>query len=423
MDTKEKYARYVNTAFMRKVQPVVFERARGSRVYDEAGKEYIDCFSGIAVTNAGHANPDVAEAAKSQMDRFFHCCSYYYYVKPVADLAEKLASITPGRLQKTFFGSGGAEAIEGALRLAKQYTGKSEFVALQASFHGRSLATLSITGNSGRKRGGGPYMPGVAFMPPPYCYRCFFELEPQSCNLKCARFLEETVRFSTSESVAGFIAEPVMGEGGIIVPPEGYFERVKEICDKYDILLIVDEVQSGFGRTGKMLAIEYWDVKPDIMVMAKGLADGFPLSAFIARSEIADSFRPGDHLSTFGGNPICCAAGLANIEFLEKNHIPKQAEEKGNYLMDRLDGLARKHAVIGDVRGKGLMVGIELVEDRSTKVPSGLGSQIQDECLEAGILIGVGGIYGNILRIQPPLVIEEEELDVVVDCLDRVLPL
>ena len=422
MDTREKYARYVNTAFMKKVQPVVFEEARGSKVYDESGKEYIDCFAGIAVTNAGHANPQIAEAAKSQMDRFFHCCSYYYYVKPVADLAEKLAHITPGRLKKTFFGNGGAEAIEGALRLAKQYTGRSEFVALQASFHGRSLATLSITGNSGRKRGGGPYMPGVAFMPPPYCYRCFFELEPGSCDLRCARFLEETVRFSTSGLVAAFVAEPVMGEGGIIVPPQGYFEKISEICDKHDMLFIVDEVQSGFGRTGKMLAIEYWDVEPDIMVMAKGLADGFPLSAFTARSEIADSFKPGDHLSTFGGNPISCAAGLANIEFLEENQIPKQAEEKGNYLMDRLNSLARKHTVIGDIRGRGLMVGIELVEDRSTRAPSSSGANIQDQCLEEGILIGVGGIYGNILRIQPPLVIENEELDAVVDCLDRVLP-
>jgi len=422
MDTKEKYSRYVNTAFMKKVQPVVFEKAKGSKVYDEDGKEYIDCFAGIAVTNAGHANQDIAEAAKSQMDKFFHCCSYYYYVKPVADLAEKLAGITPGRLEKTFFGNGGAEAIEGALRLAKQYTGKYEFVALQASFHGRSLATLSITGNSTRKKGGGPYMPGVAFMPPPYCYRCFFDLEYPSCKLKCARFLEETIRFSTSGSVAAFIAEPVMGEGGIIVPPKGYFEKIKEICDEHDVLFIADEVQSGFGRTGKMLAIEYWDVEPDIMVMAKGLAGGFPLSAFIARSEIADSFKPGDHLSTFGGSPISCAAGLANIEFLEKNRVPEEAAEKGAYLMDRLKGLARGHAIIGDVRGKGLMVGIELVEDRNTRVPSSLGGSIQEECRKAGILIGVGGIYGNILRIQPPLVIKKEELDTVVAHLDRILP-
>ncbi|MFC1714871.1 aspartate aminotransferase family protein [Candidatus Poribacteria bacterium] len=204
--------------------------------------------------------------------------------------------------------------------------------------------------------------------------------------------------------------------------PEGYFEKIKEICDKHDILFIADEVQSGFGRTGKMLAIEDWDVEPDIMVMAKGLADGFPLSAFIARDEIADSFKPGDHLSTFGGNPISCAAGLANIEFLEKNNLSKQAAEKGTYLMDKLNALAQKHSIIGDVRGKGLMVGTELVEDRSTKEPSSSGGSIQAKCLEAGILMGVGGIYGNILRIQPPLVIEKEELDTVVDCLDGVLP-
>ena len=418
MNTFEKYEKYVNTSMVEKIQPVVISRAKEATITDTEGKDYIDCFSGIAVINAGHCNEQVIEAAKAQIDKLIHCCSYVYYSQPTGDLAEKLAEITPGRLQKSFFGNGGAEAIEGALRLAKQFTGRTEFIALQGSFHGRSYATLSVTGNNTRKRRGGPYMVGCTFLPAPYCYRCFFELEYPQCQLRCARALEDIIRFNTYDSVAAFIAEPILGEGGIITPPDDYFLEIEKILKKHEILFLVDEVQTGFCRTGRMFGIEHYGVEPDIMVMAKGIADGFPLSAFIARQEVADSFKPGDHLSTFGGNPVSCAASLANIEFMLEANLASQALEKGEFLKKELGKLAKRHELIGEIRGKGLMVGIELVRDRH-KIPADIeGKKIRDFCRENGLLPGLGGLYGNVLRIQPPLVITEEELHEVVKILD-----
>jgi len=421
MNTIEKYKKYVNISMVEKVQPVVIEKAQGAIITDVEGKNYIDCFSGIAVTNAGHCNEKVIEAAKAQMDKLVHCCSYVYYSQPTADLAEKLAQITPGRLQKTFFGNGGAEAIEGAMRLAKQFTGKTEFIGLQASFHGRSYATLSVTGNNARKRRGGPYMVGCTFLPAPYCYRCFFELEYPKCHLRCARALEDIIRFNTYDSVAAFIAEPLLGEGGIITPPDDYFLEIDKILKKHEILLLIDEVQTGFCRTGKMFGIEHYGAEPDIMAMAKGIADGFPLGGFIAREEVADSFRPGDHLSTFGGNPVSCAAALANIEFLEEQKLADGALKKGEYLKDQLERLKAKHKLIGEVRGKGLMIGIELVRDEAKTPANTECNKIRDICLELGLLPGLGGIYGNVLRIQPPLVISQGQMENVVKVLDLAL--
>jgi 4-aminobutyrate aminotransferase/(S)-3-amino-2-methylpropionate transaminase len=421
MTTQEKYAKYVNTAFVKAVEPVVVARASGATVTGEDGKTYTDLFAGISVVNAGHCNPEVAAAAKAQIDKLIHCCSYVYHVPPVADLAEKLAAITPGRLQKTFFGNGGAEANEGAMRLAKQFTKRQEFVSLQGSFHGRSLATLSITGNAGRKRGGGPYLSGCAFHPAPYCYRCPFGKTYPACDLHCAKDLERTLQFDTADNVAAFVAEPVMGEGGIIVPPKEYFQEIRKVLDPRGILFLADEVQCGFGRTGKMFAVEHYGVEPDIMTMAKGIADGFPLSAFIARPEVADSFRPGDHLSTFGGNPVSCAAALANIAFFERERLPEQAATKGELLTGELKELQKKHKIIGDVRGKGLMVGVELVRD-AAKTPAGdEAAKVKTLLRDRGWLVGVGGTWGNVIRIQPPLVIEPGKLTQAVSALDGAL--
>ncbi len=422
MNTIEKYKNFVNTSMLEKIQPVVIDKGYGALVTNTDGKEYIDCFSGIAVVNAGHCNEKVIEAAKAQMDKLVHCCSYVYYSKPTADLAEKLAQITPKRLKKSFFGSGGAEAIEGALRLAKQFTGRTEFISLQASFHGRSYATLSITGFSGRKKRGGPYMTGCSFLPAPYCYRCFFELEYPTCHLRCARALEDIILYNTYGHVACFIAEPILGEGGIITPPADYFLEIEKILKRHEILFLVDEVQTGFCRTGRMFAIEHYGVEPDILVMAKGIADGFPLSAFIAREEVADSFKPGDHLSTFGGNPVSCAAGLANIEFLEEQDMGQKTLEKGNFFRGRLESLRTKYKMIGEVRGKGLMIGMELVHDPISKDPAPIeGKKIQEICLENGLLIGLGGIYGNVIRIQPPLVISQEQMEEGIKILEMAL--
>jgi 4-aminobutyrate aminotransferase/(S)-3-amino-2-methylpropionate transaminase len=413
MGVKEQYRDYVMTGFVKRVEPVVADHGDGALLYDADGTAYLDCFAGISVTNAGHGNAKILAAAQAQAEKLVHACSYVYHVASVGALAEKLAQVTPGRLQKSFFGNGGAEAIEGAFRLAKRYSGKNELVALESSFHGRSYATLSVTGNSGRKKGGGPYMPGVAFAPTPYCYRCFAETTPDKCDLLCARRVGEVIRLHLSGNVCAFIAEPIMGEGGIIVPPAGYFKRVKEILDEEGVLFIADEVQSGFGRSGKLFAIEHYGVEPDIMCMAKGIAAGFPLSAFIAPPEIADAFQVGDHLSTFGGNPVSCAAALANIEFLTGGVVAESAR-KGAALKARFEELQQSQPLIGEVRGKGLMIGVELIADPATKAyGTAAGAFVRQYCLEHNLLIGVGGNFGSVLRLQPPLVISDAQLETV----------
>ena len=415
-NTIQQYKDYVITSFMKAVQPVVVESAQGCVIHDASGKDYLDCFAGISVVNAGHCNPKVIAAAKAQMDKLVHCASYIYHSPATAELAEKMAQIMPWpALRKSFFANSGAESIEGAMKVARLYSGKHEIISLQASFHGRTWGTLSITGNQGRKKRGGPYAPGVAFAPAPYVYRSPWPDDPKRCVDFWSQTLEEIIRFSTAGDVAAFIAEPVMGEGGIIVPPPSYFREIKKVLDRHGILFICDEVQSGFGRTGKMFAIEHYGVEPDILVTAKGIADGFPLAAFTTRDEIAASFKPGDHLSTFGGNPVSCAASLANIEFMLEENLCQQTLEKGMYLIARLHDLKKNMPLIGEVRGLGLMVGIELVRDEKRTPATAETEAVRDLCLANGVLVGVGGVYGNVVRVQPPLVITRQQLDRAVD--------
>jgi 4-aminobutyrate aminotransferase / (S)-3-amino-2-methylpropionate transaminase / 5-aminovalerate transaminase len=410
-NTIQKYKDYVMTGFLKSVAPIVIDHASGVKVWDEKGREYLDCFSGISVVNAGHNHPRVVAAAKAQMDKLIHCSSYLYHVAPVADLAEKLAHIAPQGLTKSFFGNGGAEAIEGALKLARLYTGKHEFISLHGSFHGRSWGALSLTGNQARKKRGGPYASGISFAPAPYAYRSLWPNDPEECARQCAKSIDEIIRFATAGDVAAFIAEPVMGEGGILVPPKNYFREVKKVLDQHGILFIADEVQSGFGRTGKMFAIEHYGVTPDILVTAKGIADGFPLSAYTTRPEIAAAYKPGDHLSTFGGNPVACAASLANIRVMEEENLPTRAAETGEYAMKKLRNLQKQNALIGEVRGLGLMIGVELVRDDKLTPANSEAEGIRDALLRQGVLVGVGGVYGNVVRFQPPLIISKEEID------------
>ncbi len=410
MDTLEKFRRFVMTEFLAEVEPLLADRGKGATLVAADGREYLDAFSGISVTNAGHSNPEILSAAKAQLDKLVHTCTYLHPHAPAADLAELLAQITPGRLSKTFFGSSGAEANEAALRLAKQFTGRTEFVALYGSFHGRTLATLSVTGQSSRKRRGGPYMPGVAFVPAPYCFRCSLKLKPATCGLACAEMVEEVIHCATSGEVAAFIAEPVMGEGGIIVPPDGYLRRVKEILDRHDILFIADEVQSGFSRTGYLFAVEAEGVVPDIMTLGKGIANGLPLSAMITRPEISAAFKPGDHLSTFGGNPVSCAAAIATIRLHQRERLAERATEKGEWLMAELRDRLETDVRVGEVRGRGLMIGIELVKAPAKTPDPDLVRRVKGSCRDKGVLLGAGGLHGNVLRIQPPLVIDDSQL-------------
>lgn len=415
--------KYLITSLVSKIQPIVIDKAMGAVITDVNGKEFIDCFAGFSVVNAGHCQKVVIDAAMKQAKKLVHAGTYLYYIEPAINLAEKLAELTSQDLQMTFFGNSGAEAVESALKLARKFTKKYEFISLMGSFHGRTIGAISITGQSSKKKYDmGPFMTGVAFANPPYCYRCPFEKKYPSCDLLCARSIENVIEYGTSKGVAAYIAEPIMGEGGIIVPPPEYFTVVKEILDKYEILFIADEVQSGFARTGKFFAIEHFNVTPDFMTMAKGIADGFPLGACITRSDIGNAFEPGDHFSSFGGNPISSAAALANIDFIVNEKLSDKAEEDGKYILNRLIELKDKYEIIGDVRGKGLMIGIELVKDQVKLTPAKEETtRIRDYCREAGLLVGAGGVKGCILRIQPPLVITRVEIDKALEILENAI--
>jgi len=422
METEKLYDEYLITSIVPGFDPVEVESAQGTRVHCTSGKTYLDCFSGISVCNAGHRHPKVIAAAKQQLDKLVHCCTYVYYSPTAGRVAKALAEATPGDLRKSFLANSGAEAVEGALRLARHYTGRNEFVALTHSFHGRTYATLSVTGNSGRKRQGGPFMPGVVFAPAPYTYRCPYGSRTDAeCAERSAEALAETIKYQSSGNVAAFIAEPVLGEGGILVPHESYFRYVKEILEEQDILFICDEVQSGFGRTGKMFAIEHYDVLPEIMTVAKGIADGFPLGAFIARADVADAFTPGSHLSTFGGNPVSCAAALANFEVMRDEKLPENAAVRGAWIMTALKPLEDELTLVGEVRGRGLMIGIELVKDDEKTPAPEEAKEIKRLCREAGLLIGVGGSLANVVRLQPPLILTEDEAAEVGDKLTTIL--
>jgi len=420
--TEDLYNEYLITSMVPGFAPIEVERASGVTYYGSDGREYLDCFSGISVTNAGNCHPKINAAAKEQIDKLVHCCTYVYYNPRAGELAKRMAEVTPGRLKKSFFGSSGAEAIEGAMRLAKHHTGKSEIIALTHSFHGRTNATLSITGNSGRKISGGPYLSGIAFAPAPHFYRCpFGSTTEEECGERAASYLADVIKYQTADNVAAFVAEPILGEGGIITPPANYFKLVKEILEANDILFICDEVQTGFGRSGKFFAIEHYGVDPDIMTTAKGIADGFPLSAFTATPEVGDAFTVGSHLSTFGGNPVSCAAALANIDVMFDEKLPENSAARGAQLTAGLEKIRANNKIVGDVRGKGLMIGIELVKDADKTPAAAEAVEVRRLCREAGILVGVGGSLGNVVRLQPPLVITEEECARVLETLETVL--
>ena len=422
MNTMEMYDKYMITGMVKGFVPIEVEKALNCTIFGRDGKEFLDCFSGISVTNAGHNHPKIIAAAKEQMEKLVHCCTYVYYSPKAGEFAKELAEITPGDLTKSFLGNSGAEAVEGAMRLAKQHTGKKEIIALAQSFHGRTIGTLSITGNYARKKQGGPYLPGIAFAPAPYSYRCPFGTDnEEDCGVESAKAFERTLQYQTSGDVAMFIAEPVMGEGGIIVPPSNYFKLVKQICEREGILFIADEVQSGFGRTGKMFAIEHYGVQPDIMAMAKGIASGFPLSAFIANNEIADAFKPGDHLSTFGGNPVSCAAGVANIAVMKDENLPENSATRGKQIMDDLKLFAESCALIGEVRGKGLMIGIELVKDSDKTPAAEETAAVRQICMDDGLLVGAGGTFANVIRLQPPLTISEDQANLALSILKKAI--
>ncbi len=392
---------------------------RGSMQYlfDSEGRKYLDCFAGVSVINCGHCNPAITGPVCEQVQTLQHVCNIYL-TENFVNLAERLAMVTPGKLQKSFFCSTGTEANEGAALLASLYTGSSEFIALRSGLHGRTKLTMSLTGIGMWRTDPNP-VGGISFAPNPYCYRCPCGRSYPSCDLACANAIENIIKSSTSGHPAAFIAESIQGNAGIVVPPPGYFQRVREILDSYKMLFIADEVQTGFARTGKMFAIENFGVVPDIMSVAKALGNGAPISAFISTAEIADCYtRPG--ASTLGGNPVSTTAGLAVLDYIEREQLCKRAERLGKVLRQGLRNLQERYPLIGDVRGLGLMTGAEFVH--ADKSPA---AQELDQVLEAmknrGFIIGKNGIERNVMAFQPPLVLTEEDIQDVLNALELVL--
>lgn len=398
---------------------IVVKRAEGVHVEDESGKTYMDFSSGLATANVGHRPPEVIEAVKKQLDVLIHSgCIFYYHSE--ADLAEKLASIAPGPIDMFFFSNSGAEAVEGAIKLARYYTGRQGIISFTGGFHGRTLGAISLTTSAVKyRRRYHPLLPSVFNAPYPYCYRCPMGKSRAACSEDCFNHLERMLRHQISpEEVACMIIEPVLGEGGYTVPPVEYMKKLREFCTANGILLIADEVQSGMGRTGKWFACEHFGITPDIITIAKGIASGFPLSAVGAPTEIMSKWEKGAHGTTFGGNPVSCAAACATIDKINKESLLEKAAKAGEYAMKRLRSIQEKNWSIGDVRGLGLMIGVEFIKDDGSPDKEGL-QKVLDKCYEKGLIIIECGIDKNVARLMPPLNVTDSEMEKALDIFEE----
>ncbi len=415
LEKKKKYIMPCLAHFYK--EPRQFVKGEMQYLFDSEGKKYLDCFAGVSVINCGHCNPEINDNVVKQVQSLQHVCNIYL-TENFVNLAEKLAQVTPGDLQKTFFCSTGTEANEGAMLLASIYTGNDEFISLRNGLHGRTKLTMSVTGIQMWRTDPHP-CGGIHFAPNAYCYRCPMGKRYPECDLACANAVEDIIKTATSGHPAAMIAEAIQGNAGIITPPKGYFKRVKEILEHYGALLIIDEVQTGFARTGKMFAIENYDVAPDIMTMAKALGNGAPISAFTATANIADSYtKPG--ASTLGGNPVSSMAGLGVLNYIEKHDLMKNARERGQQLYDGLVELQKKYPIIGDIRGYGLMRGAEFVHADQSPAADEL-DMVLEEMKNRGFIIGKNGISRNVMAFQPPLVITEQDINNVLNTLDDVM--
>ena len=400
--------------------PVVWDYAQGAEIWDVDGRRYIDWTSGVLVANVGHAHHHLTEAISRQAGRLLN--TFDFPTPERLHLARKVVETTPPHLDKVFFVTTGAEAMDAAMRMAKRTTGKYEILAFWGGFHGRSFGPMSLTGLPKIKKNFGPLLPGTILAPYPYCYRCPFDRVHPDCNLFCLDFMDKVVEVESAGSLAALVIEPYQGTSGFVFPPAGYLKKLEAWARRRRILFVLDEVQSSFGRTGKMWALEHERLKPDILVLGKGIGSGMPIAAVVTRAEIISSLEKGEMSSTTGGNPLSCAASLAVFEIIEKEKLVEKAATNGAYLKEKLLKLKDKHKVIGDVRGLGLVYGIEYVKDRSTKEPApDLARDVVLQCVERGLMCGKLGIYGNVMRVAPPLVISPELIDQSVAILDGVL--
>jgi len=404
--------------------PLVAKRGRGVRVEDVDGNEFLDFAAGIAVNSTGHCHPEVVAAIQKQAAELIHISGTDFYYEAMAQFADRLSAIAPmPGPHRVYYGNSGTEAVECALKLARYHTKRQHVIAFFGAFHGRTMGALSLTASKPQqKRRFAPLVPGVTHIRDPYAYRgCSGGPQAEEeFSLGCARYIEEKL-FKTilaPEEVAAIFLEPIQGEGGYVVAPDNFLREIREICDRHGILLVVDEVQSGAGRTGKWWAIEHSGVQPDIVCMAKGIASGMPLGVCMTRAEIMD-WVPGSHASTFGGNPVAIAAAMATMDILEREGIDNAARVGGK-LMERLEGWKKSHPLVGDVRGRGLMIGIELVLDKETREPAtALRNRIETLCFEKGLLLL--GCGETSIRLCPPLIVSEDEATVALDILEEVL--
>ncbi len=414
-------SKYISPSYTRSY-PAVIEKGSGVWVTDVDGNEFLDFSAGIAVLATGHCHPEITKAIKEQSEKLLHMSGTDFYYPYQIDLAEKLAEIVPGaKNKKVFFGNSGAESIECAMKLARYHTRRPRYIAFTGAFHGRTYGALSLTSSkAGQRRFFGPLLPDVTHVPYAYCYRCPFNLNYPGCNLECIKYIEEVVfkKIAPPEEVAAVFVEPIQGEGGYVVPPESFIPALRKLCNDYDIILVDDEVQAGMGRTGKMFAIEHFNTKADMYCIAKGIASGLPLGVCVSNSSLMD-WPPGAHASTFGGNPVSCAAALKTIELLE-NGLIDNAARLGELALNIMNELKEHYDFIGDVRGKGLMIGVEFVTDKKTKTPvKDKRDAVVYEAFKQGLLIlGAGE---SVIRIIPPLVINEQELQTGLDIIEQVI--
>lgn len=402
-------------------EPLVTDRASMQYLWDADGKQYLDFFGGIVTISVGHSNPRVTAKVKAQIDRLQHASTMLPNEAIVA-LAEKLAQITPGEISQSYLTNSGTEANETAVQLARVYTGNYEVVALRHGYSGRSQLAQSLTGHGAWRRSLRAPDAGVVHAMNPYCYRCPLGKTYPDCGVACASDVEQVIQTSTSGQIAAFLAEPIQGVGGFITPPKEYFKIVFKIVKSYGGLFIADEVQTAWGRTGKRwFGIEHWEVTPDIITSAKGLANGAPVGVTMTSPEIAASFK-GLQISTFGGNPVTSVAAKATIDLIEEDRLMDNADTVGSYYRAGLEVLKEKFDCIGDVRGMGLMQAIELVKDRQTKEPAPeITNQFMEECRTRGLLVGKGGLYGNVVRTSPPLNISTADVDEALGAMDQAL--
>ncbi|NSW92958.1 MAG: 4-aminobutyrate--2-oxoglutarate transaminase [Firmicutes bacterium] len=403
--------------------PIFARRGEGALIEDVDGNVFIDFAGGIGVLNVGYSNPEVVAAVKEQAEKFFHTSINVVLYEQYLQLVEELNNIIPGNFDKeTMLVNTGAEAVENAIKIVRKYTGRSDIITFTGAFHGRTLLTMSLTSKvKPYKFGFGPFAPGVHRIPYPYCYRCPYGLEYGKCNLHCANRIHDFFMENVApEDVAAIIIEPIQGEGGFVVAPDEYITALREICDKYGILLIADEVQSGFCRTGKMFACEYWDVYPDIVTTAKSMGAGLPLGAVTARTEIIESSQVGGIGGTYCGNPIAAAGALKVIEILKRDDFAAKANNIGEICKKRFDEMKEKYNIIGDVRGRGAMVAIELVSDRENKTPAKEETgEIIKNCWRNGLVVLNAGVRGNVIRLLMPLVITNDQLKQGLDILEN----